>query len=201
MQPDCGESPCTPNTLIRKLTGTGWRAERRTSPFFLTFRAKTICACGGNGTESGLRTFWRQTSRKGYPMLKMKSGLAAGALSVAVALTSFVPAQAVTFPQVPVPSASAVEQVQYRHQRRWHGHRGYNHYRPGYRRHSDGWWYPLAAFGLGAAIGGAVANQPRASGSAHVNWCANRYRTYRAYDNTFQPNNGPRKQCFSPYSR
>ena len=35
---------------------------------------------------------------------------------------------------------------------------------------------------------------------AHVNWCYNRYRSYRAYDNTFQPYNGPRQQCWSPYS-
>ena len=48
------------------------------------------------------------------------------------------------------------------------------------------------------AIGGAIANQPSAGGS-HVQWCANRYRSYRAYDNTFQPNYGPRKQCVSPY--
>ena len=26
-----------------------------------------------------------------------------------------------------------------------------------------------------------------------------RYRSYRAYDNTFQPNYGGRRQCFSPY--
>ena len=141
-------------------------------------------------------------------MLKFKTGLAAGVLSVAVTLTSFFPAQAVTFARVPVPEASAVEQVQYRYERRmerrmdrrWHGHRGYRDYRPGYRRHSDGWWYPLAAFGLGAAIGGAIANDRQAGGS-HVSWCANRYRSYRAYDNTFQPNNGPRRACISPYSR
>ncbi|SFU03643.1 BA14K family protein [Mesorhizobium sp. YR577] len=35
---------------------------------------------------------------------------------------------------------------------------------------------------------------------AHVNWCYNRYRSYRAYDNTFQPYGGPRQQCWSPYS-
>ncbi|WP_411035431.1 BA14K family protein [Shinella sp. BYT-45] len=140
-------------------------------------------------------------------MLKLRTGLAAGALSVALALTSAIPAQAVTFARVPVPEASAVEKVQYRYERRerraerrWHGHRGYRSYRLGYRRHSDGWWYPLAAFGLGAAIGGAIANERQAGGS-HVSWCANRYRSYRAYDNTFQPNYGPRKQCVSPYSR
>jgi len=36
-------------------------------------------------------------------------------------------------------------------------------------------------------------------GNSHVNWCYNRYRSYRAYDNTFQPYNGPRRQCYSPY--
>ncbi len=35
--------------------------------------------------------------------------------------------------------------------------------------------------------------------NAHVNWCYNRYRSYRAYDNTFQPYYGPRRQCVSPY--
>jgi GH18 family chitinase len=35
--------------------------------------------------------------------------------------------------------------------------------------------------------------------NAHVNWCYNRYRSYRAYDNTFQPYHGPRRQCISPY--
>ncbi|KFB09751.1 BA14K family protein [Nitratireductor basaltis] len=34
---------------------------------------------------------------------------------------------------------------------------------------------------------------------AHVNWCHNRYRSYRTADNTFQPYNGPRRQCRSPY--
>ncbi len=36
-------------------------------------------------------------------------------------------------------------------------------------------------------------------GNAHINWCYNRYRSYRAYDNTFQPYYGPRRQCVSPY--
>jgi len=36
--------------------------------------------------------------------------------------------------------------------------------------------------------------------SAHVEWCYNRYRSYRARDNSFKPNYGPRQQCFSPFS-
>lgn len=83
----------------------------------------------------------------------------------------------------------------------WRGHRGYDHYRPGYRRHGD-FWFPLAAFATGAIISGAIANSNQpvyAAGDAHVRWCYDRYRSYRASDNTFQPYNGPRRQCISPY--
>lgn len=84
----------------------------------------------------------------------------------------------------------------------WNGYHGYNYYRPGYRYY-NGWWYPLAAFGVGAAVGSAIAQPSYSYGgsysSAHYEWCQNRYRSYRASDNTFQPNNGPRRQCVSPY--
>jgi hypothetical protein len=91
----------------------------------------------------------------------------------------------------------------YRHDggRYWHGHRGYDHWRPGYRRYGD-YWFPLAAFAAGALITGAIVNDaPPAyrGGSAHTRWCYDRYRSYRAYDNTYQPYNGPRRQCVSPY--
>jgi len=56
-------------------------------------------------------------------------------------------------------------------------------------------------------VGGAIANDPpprryRGGGmsGAHVDWCYDRWRSYRASDNTYQPNNGPRRQCVSPYS-
>ena len=80
------------------------------------------------------------------------------------------------------------------------GHRGYRNHRPGYREY-NGWWFPPAAFIAGAIIGGAM-NPPveyRPRGNAHVDWCYARYRSYRASDNTFQPYNGPRRQCRSPY--
>lgn len=38
------------------------------------------------------------------------------------------------------------------------------------------------------------------STNAHYRWCERRYRSYRAWDNTFQPYHGPRQQCYSPYS-
>jgi hypothetical protein len=34
----------------------------------------------------------------------------------------------------------------------------------------------------------------------HVAWCRGRYRSYRAHDNSFQPDRGGRRQCWSPYS-
>jgi len=42
--------------------------------------------------------------------------------------------------------------------------------------------------------------RPAYSGNAHVNWCYRKYRSYREYDNTFQPYNGRRRQCYSPYN-
>lgn len=82
------------------------------------------------------------------------------------------------------------------------GHRGYPYKRPGYRYY-NGFWFPAGAFVAGAIIGGAIANNNNnysGGGSSHVQWCYDRYRSYRAYDNTFQPYNGPRQQCYSPYS-
>jgi len=35
---------------------------------------------------------------------------------------------------------------------------------------------------------------------AHVNWCFDRYRSYRQWDNTFQPYHGGRRACYSPYN-
>ncbi len=81
----------------------------------------------------------------------------------------------------------------------FNGHRGYRHHRPGYREF-NGWWFPAAAFIAGAIITGSVNQGHVVHGdSAHVRWCYDRYRSYRAWDNTFQPYNGPRRQCYSPY--
>jgi hypothetical protein len=65
-----------------------------------------------------------------------------------------------------------------------HGY-GYPAYRP-YRpyRHA----YPVAP-----------RRQYRGGWSAHVAWCYDRYRSYRASDNTYQPYRAPRRECRSPY--
>ncbi|MBN9071330.1 MAG: BA14K family protein [Rhizobiales bacterium] len=33
----------------------------------------------------------------------------------------------------------------------------------------------------------------------HVDWCYARYKSYRAKDNSYQPEKGPRRTCVSPY--
>ena len=36
---------------------------------------------------------------------------------------------------------------------------------------------------------------------SHTGYCANRYRSYDAATNTFQPFEGPRRECVSPFAR
>jgi hypothetical protein len=149
-------------------------------------------------------------------MNKIVSGILATTLSVSFAATA-VPANAAQMfvPQA-APASAGVQSVDYRpwmknrHFNRnfarndgayWNGHRGYREYHRGYRRHGD-YWFPLAAFATGALITGAIINSENNrvyEGNAHVQWCYDHYRSYRASDNTFQPNYGPRRQCRSPY--
>jgi hypothetical protein len=160
-------------------------------------------------------------------MKKFLSGLCATSLgaSFVIAEIASANAAAVFVPQVAPVTTSDIIQVKnpnldpghgyYRYRRHYnggndfyhqngnyyyHGHRGYRNYRHGYRNY-NGWWFPAGAFIAGAVIGGALSNNaPQASyGNSHVQWCYNRYRSYRAYDNTFQPNYGPRRECNSPY--
>ena len=137
-------------------------------------------------------------------MKMFAKSLVVTALSGALAVTSVLPAAAMPVPVMKQTQISNVEAVQYRRpvRRGWYnGHRGYRSYHRGYRRHSDGFWYPLAAFGAGAIIGGAlVAPRAYAGSSRHVQWCSERYRSYRASDNTYAPRAGIRAQCNSPYN-
>ncbi|MCA0048734.1 BA14K family protein [Mesorhizobium sp. B283B1A] len=156
-------------------------------------------------------------------MNRILSGVVAATLSATFVAAEVVPVNAATA-YVPLSQTVTpdVQTVQYREWRRnrsfdrnfsrnrsfsrnggmyWNGHRGYREYRRGYRRHGD-YWFPLAAFATGALITGAIANSENNRvyrGNAHVQWCYDRYKSYRASDNTFQPYNGPRQECRSPY--
>jgi hypothetical protein len=94
----------------------------------------------------------------------------------------------------------------------WRRHYGGGYYGGG-RYYGDGAGAAILGLGLGLGLGSMYNNYdyydappPRRYyragrlSSAHVQWCYNRYRSYRSWDNTFQPYNGPRQQCYSPYS-
>ncbi|MDK1373432.1 MULTISPECIES: BA14K family protein [unclassified Sinorhizobium] len=131
-------------------------------------------------------------------------------------------------PKVEVPEAQPVQYRRYRggYNRGWGGyHGGHRHH---HHNDNDDWGWALGGLAAGALIGGLLA-QPRYygptyydegyyapayrpryyapryyrqsyyGGNAHTNWCYARYRSYRAYDNTFQPYYGPRQVCVSPY--
>ena len=114
------------------------------------------------------------------------------------------------------------EDLRWRRSGHWNGNRRWNgggddwRWRHG-RRHYHGRNYDdgaaaILGLGLGLGLGSMYNNNyydappPRRyyrAGrltNAHVQWCYNRYRSYRSWDNTFQPYNGPRQQCWSPYS-
>ncbi len=148
-----------------------------------------------------------------------------GAVAMAVATVSVMPAEAAPMFVAHTQAApSDVIQVRdgWRRNRGGHwdgnygwynGHRGYRRYQPGFRSY-NGFWFPGAAFIAGAVIGNALADSDPYydepyygeryyrrdySGGSHVDWCYNRYRSYRSWDNSFQPYHGPRQQCYSPY--
>jgi hypothetical protein len=86
----------------------------------------------------------------------------------------------------------------------YNGRRGYRDRRAGYRYHR-GYWFPYEAF-VDRRHTGSIRDYDRrrehrrANSRAHIDWCYDRYRSYRASDNTFQPYSGGRQQCYSPYS-
>ena len=128
-------------------------------------------------------------------------------LAASVGLGGVTATSAAPVPAQPtVENGSAVLKIDHRrhhgfHRRDGHvyynGERGYRERRSGYRYY-NGYWFPAFAFSL------FLAPQVVQPGTihltrAHYRWCDNRYRSYRQWDNSFQPYHGPRKQCVSPY--
>ncbi|WP_075291021.1 BA14K family protein [Pararhizobium arenae] len=135
-------------------------------------------------------------------------------VALATAFTGVVPAHAfpgvpaISAPQAKMPGVEEVRDRRYvrrhhrhdrRYDRRWRHGRHHYHHRYHHRRNYAG--AIIGGLAAGAIIGGIVNAQPRRyyAGNSHASWCYNRYRSYRAYDNTYQPYNGPRRQCVSPY--
>ncbi|WP_184400230.1 BA14K family protein [Rhizobium sp. BK650] len=85
----------------------------------------------------------------------------------------------------------------YRYDRSWdRRYYGDRYYRDRHYRRHDNTGAIIGGLAAGAIIGSIIASQPRErNSSSHVDYCYSRYRSYRAYDNTYQPAYGPRRQC------
>lgn len=140
---------------------------------------------------------------KRTPTFLLRTALAAAVLIGGAAPLTAAPLYA------PVARASSSDVTHVNHRDRFerqgnrvflNGNRGFRQQRRGYREF-NGFWFPAAAF-LGAVIIGQALEGPRVirRDGSHVRWCADRYRSYRASSNTFQPYNGPRRICYSPYN-
>lgn len=93
----------------------------------------------------------------------------------------------------------------------WNGFKGYRHHRSGYKKHTDGWWYPEAAFQPGVHVDSSNTIQKKTTQKQkkeedkpwfmkmHIDYCAAKYKSYTSSDNTYQPYEGGRKQCLSRY--
>jgi hypothetical protein len=101
----------------------------------------------------------------------------------------------------------------WRHNRHWRGDWERPRWRNDdwrWRRHHRREYYGLGGFGLGLGLGLAAPRYYdnyyvaprrvyRGLSPAHVRWCSARYRTYRAWDNTYVPRVGYRAVCRSPF--
>ncbi len=74
------------------------------------------------------------------------------------------------------------------------GYYGPRYYRPGYYPRN----YYSRSYYAPRYYAPRYQRQVYYGGNAHTRWCYGRYRSYRAYDNTFQPYYGPRQACVSP---
>jgi hypothetical protein len=72
--------------------------------------------------------------------------------------------------------------------------------RPAHRRYYDNYFdVPVPRYsGQRPLRGNPALSGTAALGSAHLRWCSDRYRSYRASDDTYQPLSGPRRRCISP---
>lgn len=146
------------------------------------------------------------------------SSVAAGLIGGAMLLSGAPPATAATLPSPAISSpgdTAVIEKVQRkgkryvrrgdrvrRYDRRRHGPR-YSYRRPGFQYHYGGYYYSSPwwigpSIGFGITVPGVTLGLG-GGGSAHVDWCLNRYRSYDPASDTFLGYDGYRHRCNSPY--
>lgn len=92
-----------------------------------------------------------------------------------------------------------------RHHRRCYGHRCYKPRYRSYDPYYDRYYRPRRVYRDRVIIYERPrrvhrrVHRVRRSSNRHIHWCYKRYRSYRAWDNTFQPYHGRRRACRSPF--
>ena len=126
-----------------------------------------------------------------------RSTVAAG-FGLLLAASAVVPASAITMPALSAPEQqSDIIQVRDHGHGHWHNH---NHWRGGHKRHgSDSYYDDDSDSGVlfKSFVTGTLFYRQHAERyyDGHARACASRYQSYRASDNTYQPNHGLRRQC------
>lgn len=135
-------------------------------------------------------------------MKKPIATLCAAVMVFSVAGIPTAPAISAPLYQTPVAAPAngkLIQEVKHRRRGRYHHRR----YRPRHRRGNDAGAF-IGGLAAGAILGGLLSSQrsraaPAYRGDPHVQWCSQRYRSYDVRTDTFQPYNGPRRYCNSPY--
>ena len=117
------------------------------------------------------------------------------ALGVATLMTPAAPVLAMpqAVPSAAINAGSDVQQVDHR---RWHRRHHYNRH---HRRHYGHRRHYRPGFGVYIAPRPIYRERYVRRGSAHVNWCLGRYRSYNPATNRFLSYGGAYKVCHSPY--
>ena len=119
------------------------------------------------------------------------------------AMTLPVPSQPVVNAQVH--TDGQVLQVAKRYKKRHHSYRRYDRHRDGrryrhrhhgYRYHYRGYWYSRPWWSLSFGVPLAI---PSYSGSAHVRYCENKYRSYNPSTDLYLGYDGRYHHCVAPY--
>ncbi|MEP9390377.1 BA14K family protein [Mesorhizobium sp. KR9-304] len=92
-----------------------------------------------------------------------------------------------------VPVASWYRQEPWTGTATGHYYSYYPNHVPGYPHRLTG--YPVPIYKAPARVPRAVVRAP----ASHVDWCAQRYRSYDVRTDTFQPYHGSRRICRSPF--
>jgi hypothetical protein len=122
-------------------------------------------------------------------MRTIARSIAAAGFGVLLAASVAMPAGAITMPTLSVPEQQS-DIIQVHDHNRWRGHQLHGF---------DGYYDDDSDSGLlfKSFVTGTLFNRQRTEGyyDGRAQACAERYQSYRASDNTYQPSHGPRREC------